>query len=120
MTNPVAPVLHGLAQHRVRIFRESFFRVLDGSFDMSQDKGQRLSGFKSKRPGKPAQDTEQAEAYRIARTRLREAEEKVEIVKRWATMFQHLGIDHNHTSFIDHTGRPMPILPFGTPIPELL
>jgi len=38
----------------------------------------------------------------------------------WATMFQHLGIDHNHTSFLDHTGRPMPILPYGTPIAELL
>jgi hypothetical protein len=34
-------------------------------------------------------------------------------------MFHHLGIDHNHTSFLDHTGRPMPILPFGTPIAEL-
>ena len=30
----------------------------------------------------------------------------------WATMFQHLGIDHDHTSFLDHTGRPMPILPY--------
>ncbi len=38
----------------------------------------------------------------------------------WATMFHHLGIDHNHTSFIDHTGRPMPILPHGEPIAELL
>ena len=38
----------------------------------------------------------------------------------WATMFQHLGIDHEHTSFLDHTGRPMPILPSGTPIGELL
>ena len=38
----------------------------------------------------------------------------------WATMFQHLGIDHNNTSFVDHTGRPMPILPYGTPIEELL
>ncbi len=37
----------------------------------------------------------------------------------WATMFQHLGIDANHTSFLDHTGRPMPILPYGTPIAEL-
>jgi hypothetical protein len=41
------------------------------------------------RPGKPPQDAEQAEAYRLARARLREAEEKVEIVKRWATVFQH-------------------------------
>jgi hypothetical protein len=37
----------------------------------------------------------------------------------WATMFQHLGIDHAHTAFLDHTGRPMPILPYGTPIAEL-
>jgi uncharacterized protein (DUF1501 family) len=38
----------------------------------------------------------------------------------WATMFRHLGIDHAHTSFLDPTGRPMPILPHGEPIPELL
>ena len=38
----------------------------------------------------------------------------------WATMFHHLGIDHNNTSFLDHTGRPMPILPYGSPISELL
>jgi len=38
----------------------------------------------------------------------------------WATMFQHLGIDYNNTHFLDHTGRPMPILPYGTPIAELL
>jgi hypothetical protein len=38
----------------------------------------------------------------------------------WATMFQHLGIDYNHTSYLDHTGRPMPILPGGTPIAELM
>lgn len=37
----------------------------------------------------------------------------------WATMFQHLGIDYQHTSFLDHTGRPMPILPSGEPIHEL-
>jgi hypothetical protein len=37
----------------------------------------------------------------------------------WATMFRHLGIDFTHTSFPDHTGRPMPILPYGTPIVEL-
>jgi hypothetical protein len=37
----------------------------------------------------------------------------------WATMFQHLGIDHAHTTFPDHTGRPMPILPYGEPIAEL-
>jgi hypothetical protein len=37
----------------------------------------------------------------------------------WATMFRHLGIDYNNTSFLDHTGRPMPILPYGAPIEEL-
>lgn len=37
----------------------------------------------------------------------------------WATMFRHLGIDYQHTSFLDHTGRPMPILPFGSPIEDL-
>ena len=37
----------------------------------------------------------------------------------WATMFRHLGIDYEHTAFPDHTGRPMPILPFGSPISEL-
>jgi uncharacterized protein (DUF1501 family) len=37
----------------------------------------------------------------------------------WATMFRHLGIDHERTSFLDHSGRPMPILPYGTPIAEL-
>jgi hypothetical protein len=37
----------------------------------------------------------------------------------WASMFQHLGIDYANTSFPDHSGRPMPILPYGTPIHEL-
>src|SRR5262245_12302192 len=37
----------------------------------------------------------------------------------WATMFRHLGIDYAHTSFLDHRGRPMPILPEGDPISEL-
>jgi len=37
----------------------------------------------------------------------------------WATMFQHLGIDYNNTSFIDHSGRPMPILPYGNVIADL-
>lgn len=37
----------------------------------------------------------------------------------WATMFRHLGIDYAHTAFLDHTGRPMPILPYGEPISEL-
>jgi hypothetical protein len=38
----------------------------------------------------------------------------------WATMFRHLGIDYKNTSFLDHTGRPLPILTDGEPIAELL
>jgi len=38
----------------------------------------------------------------------------------WATMFRHLGIDYKNTSFLDHSGRPMPILPHGEAIEELL
>jgi len=38
----------------------------------------------------------------------------------WATMFRHLGVDYHNTSFLDHTGRPMPILPYGEPIAELV
>jgi hypothetical protein len=38
----------------------------------------------------------------------------------WATVFRHLGIDYHHTSFPDFSGRPMPILPYGEPISELL
>ena len=37
----------------------------------------------------------------------------------WATVYRHLGIDWTQ-SFPDHSGRPMPILPFGEPISELL
>lgn len=37
----------------------------------------------------------------------------------WATVYRHLGIDYNST-FPDHSGRPMHILPFGSPIKELL
>ena len=37
----------------------------------------------------------------------------------WATVYRHLGIDH-HDSILDLSGRPMPILPCGEPIPELL
>ena len=37
----------------------------------------------------------------------------------WATVFRHLGIDYDATSFLDGTGRPMPMLPFGEPIREL-
>ena len=38
----------------------------------------------------------------------------------WATMFRHLGIDCHNTSFLDHRGRPMPILPSGQAINELI
>lgn len=37
----------------------------------------------------------------------------------WATVYRHLGIDFTD-SFPDYRGRPMPILPFGEPIGELL
>jgi hypothetical protein len=38
----------------------------------------------------------------------------------WATMYSHLGIDWLNTSFLDHGGRPMPILTGGEPIKELI
>jgi hypothetical protein len=38
----------------------------------------------------------------------------------WATMFRHLDIDPHHTSFMDHQGRPMSVLPEGSPIAELV
>jgi hypothetical protein len=37
----------------------------------------------------------------------------------WATVYSHLGVNY-HDSFDDLQGRPMPILPFGDPIRELL
>jgi hypothetical protein len=37
----------------------------------------------------------------------------------WATVYRHLGIDYTD-SFPDFRGRPMPILPFGDSISELL
>jgi Protein of unknown function (DUF1501) len=37
----------------------------------------------------------------------------------WATVYRHLGINFDD-SFPDLSGRPMPILPFGRPIEELL
>ncbi len=37
----------------------------------------------------------------------------------WATVYHHLGVDYEAT-FPDHSGRPMPILPHGEPISELL
>ena len=36
----------------------------------------------------------------------------------WASVYQHLGINPE-IAFPDYSGRPMPILPFGEPIPEL-
>ena len=38
----------------------------------------------------------------------------------WATVYCHLGIDYHRISFPDYQGRPMPILPFGEPIRELV
>lgn len=38
----------------------------------------------------------------------------------WATVFDHLNIDFNNTSFLDGTGRPMPMLPYGDVISELV
>ena len=38
----------------------------------------------------------------------------------WATVFQHLNIDFNRISFPDGSGRPMPMLPDGAAIPELI
>ena len=38
----------------------------------------------------------------------------------WATVFKHLDIDYNGTSFLDGTGRPMPMLPYGDVIGELV
>ena len=37
----------------------------------------------------------------------------------WASVYRHLGIDYTH-AFPDRRGRPMPILPFGEPIEEML
>jgi hypothetical protein len=38
----------------------------------------------------------------------------------WATVFHHLKLDYRTTSFLDGTGRPMPMLPDGEPIKELV
>jgi uncharacterized protein (DUF1501 family) len=35
-----------------------------------------------------------------------------------ATLYRHLGVD-THAEYLDHTGRPRPVLPFGKPIQEL-
>lgn len=37
----------------------------------------------------------------------------------WVTAYRHRGIDCKE-SFLDHAGRPLPILPDGEPIAELL
>ncbi|MCY2966883.1 MAG: DUF1501 domain-containing protein [Planctomycetota bacterium] len=37
----------------------------------------------------------------------------------WATIYRHLGIDAER-AFPDYRGRPMPILPYGKPIAELM
>lgn len=37
----------------------------------------------------------------------------------WATVYKYLGINYE-ASILDNQGRPMPILPFGEPISELL
>ena len=37
-----------------------------------------------------------------------------------ATVYSHLGIDYENTVIHDPTGRPIPILPEGRPIPELM
>jgi hypothetical protein len=36
----------------------------------------------------------------------------------WASILKHLGINQE-LAFLDHHGRPMPLLPYGTPIREL-
>ncbi len=41
------------------------------------------------RPGSNIQDTEQKEAVRFAQAKMREAEAKVELVKRWSPPLQH-------------------------------
>jgi hypothetical protein len=41
------------------------------------------------RPGSTVYDADETEAVRVARARLRESEGKVEVVKRWATAYQH-------------------------------
>jgi hypothetical protein len=47
-------------------------------------------------------------------------DQRLKVTDLWATMFKHLGIDHEHTSFLDPSGRPMPILPDGQPIVGLV
>ena len=37
-----------------------------------------------------------------------------------ATIYHHLGIDYANAALPDQTGRPVPIVPNGTAIPELV
>ena len=37
-----------------------------------------------------------------------------------ATMYRHLGVDPSRVEFTDFSGRPIPVLNAGSPIPELL
>ena len=47
------------------------------------------------KPGGAVQDSDQKEAVRIATTRVREAEAKIETVKKWVAPLQH-AIDEYH------------------------
>jgi hypothetical protein len=38
----------------------------------------------------------------------------------WATVLCHLKVDYADKAYLDHTGRPMPLLPDGKPISELI
>jgi hypothetical protein len=38
----------------------------------------------------------------------------------WATLLRHLKVDYADKAYLDHTGRPMPLLPDGKPISELI
>ncbi len=38
----------------------------------------------------------------------------------WATVLRHLKVDYADKSYLDHSGRPMPLLPDGQPIRELI
>lgn len=49
----------------------------------------------------------------------RPSERKLHPNDVWATLYRNLGIDHTH-AFVNNAGRPIPILPHGEPIAELL
>jgi len=38
----------------------------------------------------------------------------------WATVLRHLKVDYADKAYLDHSGRPMPLLPDGQPIRELI